>query len=103
MNIATLGVLLVIAAIAALLARALAGYSLQGCLMAYVLACLGAVGGWVVQQQYFILDQWLVLPIPNEPTPVAVIGASIGALLISVLGSLLARPTAQPIRRRYRR
>ncbi|HEY0734625.1 MAG TPA: hypothetical protein VGD69_06940 [Herpetosiphonaceae bacterium] len=103
MNIETLGVLLVIAAIAALIARALVGYSLQGCLMAYVLACLGAVGGWVVQQQYFVLDQFLVLPIPNDPAPVAVIGASIGSLLISVLGSLIARPTAQPVRRRYRR
>lgn len=103
MNIETLGVLLVIAAIAALIARALVGYSLQGCLLAYVLACLGAVGGWVVQQRYFVLDQWLVLPISSEPAPIAVIGGSIGALLISILGSLLLRPTAQPVRRRYRR
>jgi hypothetical protein len=103
MNIETLAVLLLIAALAALIARALVGYSLQGCLVAYVLACLGAVGGWVVQSRYFVLDQWLVLPIPNDPAPVAVIGASIGALLISVLGSLLGRPSAQPVRRRYRR
>lgn len=103
MNIETLGVLLMIAAIAALIARALVGYSLQGCLLAYVLAALGAVAGWVVQARYFVLDQFLVLPIPNDPAPVAVIGASIGALLISILGSLLLRPTAQPVRRRYRR
>ncbi len=103
MNLETLGTLLVIAAIAALIARGLVGYSLSGCLIAYVLACLGAVAGWVIQQQYFGLDQWLVLPIPDDPTPVSVFGGSIGALLISILGSLIARPTPQPRRRRYRR
>jgi len=103
MNIETLGVLLIIAAIAALIARALVGYNLQGCLLAYVLAALGAVGGWVVQARYFVLDRFLVLPIPNDSAPVAVIGASLGALLISILGTLLLRPTAQPVRRRYRR
>lgn len=103
MNIETLGVLLVIAAIAALLARAFVGYTLQGCLVAYVLACLGAVGGWVIQQQYFVLDQWLVLPLPSAPTPVAVIGGTIGALAISLLSSVVSRPAPQPIRRRYRR
>jgi uncharacterized membrane protein YeaQ/YmgE (transglycosylase-associated protein family) len=103
MNVETLAVLLLIAGIAALIARALVGYSLQGCILAYVLACLGAVGGWVLQSRYFVLDQWLVLPLPSEPAPIAVIGASIGALLVSVLGSLLSRPSAQPLRRRYRR
>jgi hypothetical protein len=103
MNVETFGVLLVIAAIAALIARALAGYSLSGCLVAYVLACLGAIGGWILQRQYIGLDQWLVLPIPNDPTPVSVLGGSIGALLVAVIGSLIARPGPQPARRRSRR
>lgn len=103
MNVETFGVLMVIAAVAALIARTLVGYSLSGCLIAYVLACLGAIGGWVIQGQYFGLDQWLVLPLPNNPVPVSVLGGTIGALLVSVLGSLIARPAPQPARRRYRR
>jgi hypothetical protein len=103
MNVETFGVLLVIAALAALIARALVGYSLSGCLIAYVLACLGAIGGWVIQRQYIGLDQWLVLPIPGNPTPVSVLGGAIGALLAAVIGSLIGRPAPQPVRRRYRR
>jgi uncharacterized membrane protein YeaQ/YmgE (transglycosylase-associated protein family) len=103
MNLETLGVLMLIAAIAAIIARALVGYSLSGCLITYVLACLGAIGGWVIQRQYIGLDQWLVLPLPDRQTPVSVLGGSIGALLVAVVGSLLSRPAPQPVRRRYRR
>jgi|GEM_PF-6595205 len=103
MNLETLAVLLVIGVLAAILGRLLAGFSLSGCLVTYILACLGAVAGWVVQQQVFGPDNLLTLPLPDRPTSVSVVGASIGAFLLAFIGGLLSRPVARPSRSRYRR
>lgn len=92
MNIETLIVILGIAVVAALVSRALAGYNLAGCLITYLLACLGGVAGWLVQTQVFAPDNLVSLPLPAQGTPVSVIGASIGALTLAFVGSLLGRP-----------
>lgn len=94
MDIATLGALLAIAFVAAVIGRALAGYTLAGCLITYILACLGAIGGWVLQQQFFWPDRILTLPIGGSPVSVSIVGASVGALLLAFLGGLLGRPVA---------
>ncbi len=94
MNLETLTVILVIAAVATLLSRALAGYNLPGCLITYVLACLGGVAGWLVQSQLFGPDNLVTLPLAGQTDPVSVIGASIGALLLAFVSSLLGRPVA---------
>lgn len=103
MNIETLVVLLVIALIAALIGRAVARYSLSGCLTAYVAACLGAVGGWWVQQQYFWPDRFLMIPLTGAPAPVSIIGASAGALLLAFIAGLIGRPAMPRRRARYPR
>ena len=95
MNIETLAVILVIAVIATIIGRALAGYNLAGCLITYVLACLGGVAGRLAQNLLFGLDNLVVLPIRGNQVHVSVIGASIGALLLAFLGGLLGRPVAQ--------
>ncbi len=100
MDVTTLLVLLAIAAIAGVLSRLLAGYSLAGCLVTYVVACLGAVGGWVLQQQLFGPDSLINVPFGGTQRPVSIIGASIGALLLAFITSLLSRPTAPRRRRR---
>jgi uncharacterized membrane protein YeaQ/YmgE (transglycosylase-associated protein family) len=100
MDVTTLLVLLAIAAIATIVSRTLAGYSLSGCLTTYVVACLGAVGGWVLQQQLFGPDSMISVPFGGVQRPVSVIGASIGALLLAFIASLLGRPTAPRRRRR---
>jgi hypothetical protein len=101
MDIVTLGVLLAIALAAAVIGRALGGYTLSGCLITYLLACLGAIGGWVIQQLFFWPDRLLTLPVSGASTSVSIIGASAGALLLAFLGGLLGRPV--PPRRPRRR
>jgi uncharacterized membrane protein YdjX (TVP38/TMEM64 family) len=103
MNIETLLVLLVLAAIVTLLVRAVSGIHLVGCLVSYVLACLGAVGGWIVQQRYFAPDQLLAVPWNGRQITVSVLGAAIGALLVSFLGRGIGQPLRSPARRRRRR
>lgn len=103
MDLATLAVLLLLAAIAAVIGRALAGYSLSGCLITYALACLGAVAGWLLQRLIFGEDNLVVIPWGADPAQVSVIGASIGAFLLAFIGGLLGRPVEQSQRRRSRR
>lgn len=102
MNIETLLALLLIAFIAAIIGRSVAGYTLAGCLSTYVVACLGAIAGWVVQTRYFVPDNLLVLPANITRTPVSIIGASVGALLLAFIAGLIGRPTL-PRRQRYPR
>ena len=102
MNSETLAVLLLVAGVAAFLGRALAGYNLSGCLITYVLACLGAVAGWSIQERFFGSDNLIVLPISGT-TPVSIIGAAVVAALLAFIGSLLGRPVQRPSRSRSRR
>lgn len=99
MDIATLAVILIIAAIAALVGRAFSGYTLSGCLVTYVAACLGAVGGWYVQRSYLVPDQLLAFPLGSSSVRVSVVGAAVGALLLAVFVGLLGRPRMRSRRR----
>lgn len=101
MNIETFGVLLVIAVLATIVSRTLAGYSLAGCLVTYILALFGGIGGWIAQQRFVGPDNLVTIPIPGDSAPVSVIGAIIGACLLAFLGGLLGRRTpARPGRSR---
>ena len=102
MTIETLVVLFIIAAVIALLVRVLSGIHLTGCLVSLVLACLGAVGGWWVQQQYLIPDALIVVPWDGRQVPVSVLGAAVGALVLALLGRGWGQPLRQPSRRRRR-
>ncbi len=102
MTIETLAVLFAIAGVVALLIRLISGIHLSGCLISLVLACLGAVGGWWVQQQYLVPDALLRIPWGGRQVPVSVIGASVGALLLALLGRGWGQPLRHPSRRRRR-
>lgn len=104
MGLQELAVLLLIAIVAAIVGRGLAGYSLAGCLISFILASLGAVAGWLLQGVLGLPDNLVLLPWLTEPRPVSAIGASIGALLLAFIGGLLGRPVQQQRRTtRYRR
>ncbi len=102
MTIEMLFVLFAVAGIVALLVRLLSGVHLTGCLVSLVLACLGAVGGWWVQQQYLVPDALLTIPWGGRQVSVSVIGASVGALLLALLGRGWGQPLRQSSRRRRR-
>lgn len=102
MNIETLVVLLLIAGAAAFVGRALAGFTLAGCLINYVLACLGAVGGWLIQNLFLGPDNLVSVPLQGAPISVSIIGACVGSVALAFLGGLLGRPV-QPRRTRSRR
>ncbi len=95
MNIETLVVLLLIAGATALVGRALAGFTLAGCLINYVLACLGAVGGWLIQSLFLRPDNLVSVPLQGDPVNVSIIGASICSFALAFLGGLLGRPVQQ--------
>lgn len=99
MDIATLAVIFVVAVVAALVGRAFSGYTLAGCLVTYVAACLGAVGGWYVQRMYLAPDKLLAVPWGGSTVRVSVIGAAAGALLLAVFVGLLGRPRVRRSRR----
>jgi hypothetical protein len=99
-EVETLITLLAIAALAALLARALGGFTLAGLLATYLLACLGAVGGWVAEQRLG-LPPLYAIPLPGgAAAPIIWPGA--GALLAALLSARLWRPTRRPARRSRR-
>lgn len=102
MTIETLVVLLVLAGIVAVLVRLLSGLHFAGCLTTFVLACLGAVGGWYVQQRYLFPDQWLTIPWGARQVSVSIAGAVLGALLLALLGRGIGQPLRSPARRRRR-
>ena len=99
MDIATLGVILVIAAIAALVGRAFSDFTFSGCLVTFVAACLGAVAGWYVQRSYLVPDELLTVPLGGSMVSVSVIGPVVGALLAAVFVGLLGRPRTRRRRR----
>lgn len=99
MNIETLLTLLILAAAIAILVRLLSGFTLAGLLVTYVLACLGAVGGWFAQDRLG-LPPLYALPLPDSRAPVAIIWPALGALLSALLGSRLWRPVRRTRRSR---
>ena len=99
MNIETLAAILGIAAIVALMARVVAGFTLAGFLATFLLACLGAVGGWLAEQRLGLPPLYTV-PFPGDRTPIAIVWPACGALLAALLGARLWRPTRSPRRLR---
>ena len=91
MNIEPLVVILVVSVVAALLARLLGGFTLAGLLASYLLACLGAVGGWWAQQRLGLPDVY-TLPFPGDGTPVSVVWPGLAALVAALFGGRLWRP-----------
>lgn len=103
MNLQELAVLLLIGLAASIVGRALAGYNLSGCLINYILASLGSIAGWLIQNLLGMPDLLVRLPWVAEPRPVSVIGATIGALVLAFIGGLLGRPVERARRSRSRR
>lgn len=99
MNIEMLATILAIALIAAIIARAISGFTLAGLLASYLLACLGAVGGWLAQQRLG-LPALYAFPFPGDGSLVPIVWPGLGALLAALLGGRLWRPA--PISRRSR-
>ena len=91
MNIEILVTILVIAAVAALLARILSGFTLAGLLASYVLACLGGVGGWLAQQRLG-LPELYAFPFPGDGVAVPVAWPALAAVLAALVGGFLWRP-----------
>ena len=100
MNVETLATILIVAAAAALLTRLLNGFTLAGLLVSYLLACLGAIGGWFAQQR-LPLPPLYTIPFPGDRAAVPVVWPALGALLVALLGGRLWRPARRP--RRFRR
>ena len=90
MNIETLFVILIISIIAALVARLFAGFTLAGVLLSFMLACLGALGGWFAQQQLG-LPPFYTIPFPGDRVRVGVVWPGIAALAGALFGGLLRR------------
>jgi hypothetical protein len=100
MNIETLLTILGISVIAALISRVIGGWTLAGFLSSFLLACLGAVGGWFAQRQLGLPDIF-TFAFPTDGIAVPVVWPGLGALLAALVGSTLWRPS-RPQRRRRR-
>src|SRR5687767_10118149 len=83
--------LLVVAMVATLLVRLLSGMTLAGLLTTFILAALGACGGWIAQL-WLGLPELYALQVPGGTASVAIIWPALGALLVGLLGSRLWRP-----------
>jgi uncharacterized membrane protein YeaQ/YmgE (transglycosylase-associated protein family) len=86
MDIVSLLVLLLVAAIAGALGQAIAGYSLGGCLVSSAVGLIGAlIGAWVANA--LGLPELLAFDIGGWRFPVvyAVIGATLFALIVGLL------------------
>jgi hypothetical protein len=102
MNIETLAFILVIAVVAAIVSRLLGGFTLSRFLASYLLACFGAIGGWLAQDR-LRLPPLYAFQFPVDGTPVPVVWPTLGALLAAILGAWLWRRAPAPHRRRTRR
>ena len=100
MNIETLGVILAIALIAAIIAQILRGWSLPGLIASLLLACFGAVGGWFAQQRLGLPPVYSIA-FPGDNVPVAIVWPALVALVPALLGAGMRR-RRPPVRRRAR-
>lgn len=90
MNIETLLTILGISVVVTCISRVIAGWTLAGLLTGFVLACLGAVGGWVLQDQLGLPPLYSI-PFPADGVLVPVVWPIIGSLVVGIVGSLLTR------------
>lgn len=100
MNIPTFATMVVLALVVTTIVRFFAGWTLAGWLLTFVLALLGAVGGWYAEQQ-LALPSFFALTLPNNQGVVSVVWAILGAISLTVLGALIARPGRSAPPRRY--
>jgi hypothetical protein len=89
-EVETVITLLVVALIATLLVRVLSGLTLAGLLTTYIVAALGAIGGWIARQRLG-LPELYALQLPGGAS-VAIIWPALGALVAALLSSRLWRP-----------
>ena len=99
MNIETLVTILVVSAVAAILARLFSGFTLAGVLTSYLLACMGGVGGWLLQQRLG-LPEIYTFRFSADVAPVGVVWPALGALVAALVGGLLWRPARSQRRSR---
>ncbi len=90
-EVETLLTLLAVAAIATLVARLLGGFTLAGLLATYLLAALGAVGGWVAEQRLG-LPTLYAFPFPGDTSSVPIVWPGLAALVTGLLSGRLWRP-----------
>jgi hypothetical protein len=102
MNIETLVTILVISAIAASISRIFGGWTLAGLLASFLFACLGAVGGWVVQHQLGLPELYSI-SFPSQGVLVPVVWPGLAALVAAMVASFLWRPGRPQRRTRTRR
>ena len=91
-EVETLLTLLIVAAVAAVVARLVSGFTLAGFLATYLLACLGAIGGWLAERRLGLPALYAV-PFPGANTPVPIVWPGLAALLAGLLGGRLWRPS----------
>lgn len=99
-EVETLLTLLVVAGLATIVARLLGGFTLAGLLATFLLAALGAVGGWVAEQR-LNLPAVYAFPFPGDKSPIPVVWPGLAALVVGLLSGRLWRPMRA--RRRMRR
>lgn len=100
MNIETLLIILAISLIAACVSRIVGGWTLAGLLSSFLLACLGAVGGWYAQGQLG-LPELFSISFPTDGIAVPVVWPSLAALVAALVASRIWQPRRpQPHRRR---
>lgn len=90
MNIETLLTILGVSLVVTIVSRVIAGWTLAGLLTSFVLACLGAVGGWVAQHQLG-LPPLFSISFPADGVLVPVVWPSLAALVVGIVGSFLSR------------
>jgi len=94
MDLVSLLILLVIAALCGAVGQALAGYSLGGCLVSVFVGFIGAfIGMWLARQ--FGLPEPLAVEVGGQTFPIlwSVLGGAVFAFLVGLLNRLSARGT----------
>lgn len=100
MNIETLLTILAISLVAACVSRIVGGWTFAGLLASFLLACLGAIGGWVAQQQLGLPDLYSIA-FPTDGVLVPIVWPGLAALVAALIASRIVRPIrSQPRRRR---
>lgn len=99
-EVETLLTLFALALLITLLVRVISGFTLAGFLGSFLLACLGAIGGWIAEQR-LRLPALYALPFPGDRALVPIVWPGLGAIVAALLAARLWRP-ARPRRTRRR-